>query len=352
MDFSHHKIKEIVSLPLSRFRERIQRAVAEREAPAAIPHQGPTAQPEPQTCRPPCLLVFSDTENDTVTVDNTLRFAGILDKDGGLVEDLQGLTLIHTGDLLNKHQPSLPVVEYWQNLQRHITARGGALKLIVGNHELEIWQRLQHGRKPGIPSGQAALFESFIPRMDLFHVSGNLLFIHGYPTLRLLKTLLHYTQVTGKDLNSFNQDHYRKAFKSVKAIRQYAYMRKSQKQDFLLYDPDNLADYYKKRGRKISRVLEALNINTVIHGHRPQRSGVQADYEFGKWLPGIRMIGNDIGIRRGEIGAALFSDTDTAQPDIHFINRKSRSKKHRKRLLKALDASRPISDQVAANASF
>ena len=356
MAFPHNKILEIVSLPLSRLRERIQRTTNTAETSTAEPVKEQIAQPEPVESpkpdepRPQRYLVFSDTGNDLATIDNTLRFAGIRDPEGGLVDDLQGLTLVHTGDLLNKRQPDPWVVEYWCNLQRHVAARGGAVKLIVGNHELEIWQRLQQGKKkPEISPDEAELYRSFIPQMDLFHVSGNLLFIHGYPTLGLMRTLLHYTQVTGRNPNQFNHDHYRKAFKSVEAIRQYSYVRKDRKGGYLLYDPDNLDSYYKKKGREISRVLEALNINTVIHGHRPQRSGIQADYEFGQWLPGIRMIGNDIGIRRGEIGAALFHEVDAAQPAIHFINRKNRSKKHRKRLLKTLDGTRSESLRQATS---
>ena len=57
---------------------------------------------------------------------------------------------------------------------------------------------------------QAARLNDFVESLDLFHVAGPVLFIHGYPTLEFLQTLLHYKQVTGKDLNCFNADHYKK----------------------------------------------------------------------------------------------------------------------------------------------
>ncbi|MCU7890136.1 MAG: metallophosphoesterase [Candidatus Thiodiazotropha sp. (ex Ustalcina ferruginea)] len=92
-------------------------------------------------------IVFSDTDNDTVSVKSTLRFAGIFNEQDKLVDGLNNLTLFHTGDLVDKKRPDPSVVEYWQNLQREAAAKDCQVKLIVGNHEQEIWQKIATGKK-------------------------------------------------------------------------------------------------------------------------------------------------------------------------------------------------------------
>lgn len=147
-----------------------------------------------------------------------------------------------------------------------------------------------------------------------------MLFIHGYPTLEFLRTLQHYREVTGKALNFFNADHYRKAFKSSEAMRQYAYVREGKRANYLLYDVMDAARYYKKHGRSINALFMELEIQVVIHGHRPQRSGVQVDYEFRKWLPNVRMIGNDTKVRYKGLGATVFSSKSDGTMEVLFIN--------------------------------
>ncbi len=289
---------------------------------------------------PPRCIVFSDTDNDVKSVNNTLRFAGLLDAVGQLADDLQGLCILNTGDLIDKKNPDPSAVGYWQHLLQDARTRGAQVKLIVGNHEQEIWQHIRAGETYGMKSQQIHALNEFIESLDLFYVAGPVLFIHGYPTLEFLQTLLHYEQVTGKDLNSFNSDHYRKAFKSVNGMRQYAYVRENRQANYLLYDVANASRYYKKQGREVGAVLEKLKIEIVLHGHRPQRSGVQVDYEFGKWIPKIRMIGNDTVVRRRGLGATIVKTTASGGLDTVFINTKTKSNKLRKRVQEDLRAPR------------
>jgi hypothetical protein len=188
----------------------------------------------------------------------------------------------------------------------------------------------------GIETIQAQRLNDFIESLDLFYVAGSVLFIHGYPTLEFLVVLQHFRDITGKELNCFNADHYKKAFRSSNAIRQYAYARKNRKTHYLLYDIAEARCYYKKHGRAVSTVLGNLKIDTVVHGHRPQHSGVQVDYEFEKWIPGIRMIGNDIMVKRSGIGASVISVSSNGALDIVFVNMKTKSKKLRKKVQKVL----------------
>lgn len=299
----------------------------------------PLKEPENHADRPafpsPCI-VFSDTDNDVNSVRNTLRFAGILNKKGEITGTLEGTTILHTGDLIDKKNPDLSIVQYWQLLQQEALTKGGHLKLIVGNHEQEVWQNIRAGKEYGIGAKQAHWLNEFIESLDLFYVAGPVLFIHGYPTLEFLEVLLHFKETTGKELNCFNTDYYQKAFRSINAMRQYAYARENRRTDYLLYDVADASRYYKNQGRMVGAVLAKLKIDMVVHGHRPQRSGVQVDYEFEKWIPGIRMIGNDTMVRRSGIGASVISVTSSGALDVVFINTKTVSKKLRKKVKKIL----------------
>ena len=313
----------------------------------------PLKEPEKRAERPAFparCIVFSDTDNDVSSVKNTLRFAGLLDEKDELTGNLDGITIFHTGDLIDKKNPDPAVVEYWQLLQQDALTKGCRVKLIVGNHEQEIWQKIRAGEKCGMRAKQAHRLNDFIEDLDLFYVAGPVLFIHGYPTLEFLQTLLHFKEVTGKDLNSFNADHYKKAFRSVNAMRQYAYVRENRQANYLLYDVADASRYYKKQGRALGAVLEQLKIGIVVHGHRPQRSGVQVDYEFGKWIPKIRMIGNDTMVRRKGIGATVIMATSSGALDIIFINTKTESSKLRRKVQKKLREA-PVSYRASRLAS-
>ena len=74
------------------------------------------------------------------SLKNTLRFAGILNEKEELTDNLEGISIFHTGDMIDKKNPDPSVVEYWQLLQQDALAKGCHVKLIVGNHEQEIWQ--------------------------------------------------------------------------------------------------------------------------------------------------------------------------------------------------------------------
>jgi hypothetical protein len=320
--------------------KNIARALGWPEQPrAAVPpeesQEEPSEEPVIRSERPALharCIVFSDTDNDMNSVKNTLRFAGVLNEKDELTDNLEGIGIFHTGDLIDKKNPDPSVVEYWQLLQQDVLAKGGQIKLIVGNHEQEIWQNIRTGEKYGMEAKQAHSLGAFIENLDLFHVAGPVLFMHGYPTLEFLQTLLHFKETTGKVLNCFNTDHYKKAFRSVSAIRQYAYVRENRETNYLLYDVADASSYYKKKGRLVGAVLEQLKIDVVIHGHRPQRSGVQVDYEFGKWIPGVRMIGNDTMVRRRGIGATVIRETSNGDLDMVFINTKTESKKLRRKV--------------------
>ncbi len=277
-------------------------------------------------------LVFSDTDNDISCVEKTLYYAGLLTDKGELKENLQGICIFHTGDLINKKKPDPLVVEFWLTLCRNTVQKGGMVKILAGNHEQEVWQKIKEGERLGLQDRQVKWLQSFIEKLDLFYSEDSLLLLHGYPTFEFLKTLLHFRDVTGKDLNQFNEEHYKKAHKYVGAMNLYAYLKGKGSENYLLYNVKEASDYYRQYGREVAALFRELKIDTVIHGHRPQHSGVQVDYEFDNWIPGTRMIGNDIKVRKMGLGATVIRLREDEEPKITFINSKTVSKKNRKRI--------------------
>lgn len=331
-----HKVEKSVSWP-SGIRDRISRIFGVSENNITPPlsndtHESKATAPEP----PQRFIVFSDTDNDLESVKTTLQFSGILNQDGEIDENIKGINIFHTGDLIDKKDPDISVVEYWRLLQQDALRKGCNVKLIAGNHEQQIWQRIHAGKNHGLDEVQAQNLKNFIECLDLFYVAGPVLFIHGYPTLEFLEALAHFKTVTGKDLNSFNDDHYKKSFKSVRAIKQYAYARNNRKINHLLYDVLNADEYYKNKGRLIGAILEQLKIRIVVHGHKPQRSGTQSDYEFSEWIPNVRMVGNDTNVSHRGIGATVILSTSTGAHDIVFINSRTASEELRKTVQEAI----------------
>ncbi|MEW8048859.1 MAG: metallophosphoesterase [Candidatus Thiodiazotropha sp.] len=300
-----------------------------------MPITAPTQEEQPQSSdefveKYLRCIVLSDTDNEIDSVKNTLGYAALLDDRGELTDDLNGITIFHTGDLVDKKRPDPSVVDFWRQTRQQAELKGGRVKIIVGNHEQELWQKIETGKKIGLGKDRIEDLKLFIESLDLFHLERGILFIHGYPTLEFLRTLQHYGEVTGNALNRFNSDHYKKAFKSTEAVQLYTYSRDSKQRKYLLYDVKDAARYYKKHGKSIDILFKALKIEIVIHGHRPQRSGVQVDYEFRKWLPDVRMIGNDTMVRRKGLGATVVRSCADGKIDIIFINTKNKSKKQRK----------------------
>ena len=255
---------------------------------------------------------------------------------------------MHTGDFLDKKMPDPKVTQYLGELQTSITGKGGSVKLLAGNHEHEIWQQISDGETFGLSGELISTLREFVESLDLFHVDGPFLFMHSYPTVEFLRALLHYKNVVGSNLNGFNNDHYKKAFRSAEALSQYSYTRSKRKDSDLLYEPANIESYYRKNGSEIATLLTALEIDCIIHGHKPQQSGTQADYEFQKWLPDIRIIGNDTKVSQHGIGATTVRMDLGRAPEILFINPANTNKKNRNKVKHLLRSSAPISSAFQA----
>lgn len=266
------------------------------------------------------LLALADCENEIDAVKSTLRFAGLTTKDGRLKARSKDACIIQTGDLLYKQAPDPSVVDYWQALQADAEARGCSLILLAGNHELEIWQRLQAGQDLGLKRHQQETVKALIRGMRLIHVEGSILFIHGYPTLKLLEDIRQYRETTGEDINAYNEHRYRPTLEVRKRLMNFAYRRGDAARQALLHDVQDPQRYYRQRGREVAMLLGKLGIDIVVHGHRPERSGMQTDFELRRWLPGVRMISNDTQMAQHGLGATVIAQPSWERPEVILVN--------------------------------
>jgi len=275
------------------------------------------------------VAVIGDCENDTDSVESSLRFVGLLGKKGEFKAKARGAHLVQTGDLLHKNAPSPAVVSFWEGLRTAAESTDCALHLVAGNHELQIWRRLRSGERLGLKRGERQAVLGLIRTAQLFRVEGSMLFIHGYPTVKLLRHMQAYRIGTGKRLNDYNQDCFQPAFDRAKLLARYAYPRTNSYRGSLLHDVPDPARYYRRHGREVAALLGAFGIDLVVHGHRPERTGVQKDYELQSLLPGIRLISNDIQLRLQGLGATVIRQVENGPTDLIFVNRKSSTPVHR-----------------------
>ncbi|MBF0357812.1 MAG: metallophosphoesterase [Magnetococcales bacterium] len=223
---------------------------------------------------------------------------------------MKNFRLVHTGDWLNKANPSREVISFLDRLKSTIP-ENSEMFILNGNHEVEILQRSEHSNSLGLSKNEL----NFIRNQDIMHVCSNNLFVHGYPTFELLRLLSDVKEESGC-MNDFN-DRFRKAFYDGK----YALFREKEGMA-ILGDIRQAQAYYRSKdgdgetqGRKISRMLEKLGIDTVIHGHRPNMM-VQQDFEFKLEVPGIRFINNDNKARLSKLGATIVKGNDW----VRFVN--------------------------------
>jgi len=292
------------------------------------------------------VLAIGDCENETDAVHASLRFAGILDKRGKIKRKSSGAQIVQTGDLLHKNGPNPAVIHFWQGLRNAAKKAGCSLHIVAGNHELEIWRRLHSKQRLGLSSTEQRSMLGFIRSMQLFHAEGSVLFIHGYPTVNLLRHMQAYLVRTGKRLNDYNQDHFQQAFDDPQKLARYAYPRRNACRGSLLHDVLDPTRYYRRHGREIAALLDSFGIDLVIHGHRPERSGVQTDYELQRWLPGIRMINNDIQLRLQGLGATVIRQDEQGPANIIFINKDNSTPKHRKLVRRLLHAPKRTTEDL------
>ncbi|GAB0056783.1 hypothetical protein SIID45300_01095 [Candidatus Magnetaquicoccaceae bacterium FCR-1] len=259
---------------------------------------------------PRFAVVLSDTDNDLRAVHYALHIVGVCDREGNWRKGVHGIRVIHTGDWLNKFAPSLAMIDYFIHLSR-TAPKTCDVKILNGNHELDVLHRLEKGAYTYL----GGVREAFIHGRDLIHVFGKTLFMHGYPTLYLLRFLAQI-RAEKHDLNGFN-DRVRKAF-----YEGHHALFRSEEGKVLMGNIKKARLYYQessfdgeKRAEKISRMLKELDIHTVVHGHRPNIL-VQKDEAIEMETPGVRLVNNDNQPKMSLLGAAIVD----RKGEVYFVN--------------------------------
>ncbi|MEO5330440.1 MAG: metallophosphoesterase [Magnetococcus sp. YQC-5] len=259
---------------------------------------------------PRFVVVLSDTDNDIKSVQYALQIVGVCDKNGEWRKKIRDIRVIHTGDWLNKRDPSIEMLDYFRKLVDTVP-RSCDLVILNGNHELEILQKAEKGVFSHLGEKRLA----FIRSRDLLHVFGKTLFLHGYPTVHLLR-FMQQIKDEKKGLNRFNE-RIRKAFYEGS----HALFRKEEGK-VLMGNIKQAKHYYRQtchdneiQGVKISKLLKSLDIHTVVHGHSPNIL-VQKDNEFKFEFPGIRIVNNDNQPKTSLLGAAIVD----LKGDVTFLN--------------------------------
>lgn len=276
------------------------------------------------------VVAIPDCENETAAVQASLRFAGVVNRKGEIRERACGVQIVQTGDLIHKQAPDASVIRYWARLRAATKRVGGGLHLVAGNHELELWRRLQRGEQFGLKRTQVAALKAHIRSTKLFHVDGSTLYLHGLPTLAFLQDLKRYRERTGRKLEHYNRDRFRQALQHPKHLARYAYVRGARPADCLLHDVQNPNTYFRRNGREVAALLGKLGIVTVVHGHRPERNGVQKDFEHARWLPGVRLISGDVHLDRYGLGATVIRQPRSGPADVLFVNKVNAKASYRK----------------------
>ncbi|MBF0124018.1 MAG: metallophosphoesterase [Magnetococcales bacterium] len=259
------------------------------------------------------VVVFSDTDNDTEIVCYTLWLLGLCDRRGFWRSHVRHVTLVHTGDWLNKLDPNPHTLDFFKRLQESAppTCR---VVILNGNHELELLRRFESAEQILLTAADL----DFIRQQNIIYIEQNTLFVHGYPNVELLTCLRQLWQEK-VPLNHFN-DRFRKAFFQG----ELALFRLREGME-MLGDLSDDSQFYTQctaegltNGEKVSNLLLGLGIHIVVHGHKPNNA-VQLDDELGDEVPGVRFINNDNRVKRTGLGGLLLLDNMTR---VEFINMK------------------------------
>ncbi|MBF0159148.1 MAG: metallophosphoesterase [Magnetococcales bacterium] len=259
------------------------------------------------------MVVFSDTDNDTETVRYALWLLGVCDRQGSWRDHVRHITIVHTGDWLNKFNPDPHALDFFKKLQQSAPPTCRVI-MLNGNHELELLRRSESVETLLLTPSDL----EFIRNQNIIYIEQNTLFVHGYPNLELL-TCLRQLWKENVPLNHFN-DRFRKAFfqgeMALFRLREGLEMLGDLADDSQFYNQCTAEGL--TNGEKVSNLLLSLGIHIVVHGHKPNNS-VQLDDELGDEVPGVRFINNDNRVKRTGLGGVLLLDNMTR---VEFLNMK------------------------------
>jgi hypothetical protein len=237
------------------------------------------------------MVCLSDIHNDLVAAQASLRQQASVDAHG---EWREPVDLMITGDSINRDAPNPEVLKYFRHLRKTAPA-DCSVKMLVGNHELDVLTRVANGEDVGLKN---SLIE-FLGSMDVVCRRGPVLYLHRYPSLACVRELWQQYREEGGNPAVWNIN--RRFQEAVCRIKETP---AQSKRVFLECDDGgdegalgglSAEAYYEKYGLLIGQFLKEMGVTTVIHGHKKQKEGGQ---KFEQYIPGIFMVNNDAGISR------------------------------------------------------
>jgi len=264
------------------------------------------------------IITITDTHNDLEAIIRNLRIYDIIDEKGEWKEGMRNVQIVHTGDVVNKKDPDKKNLEYIFHLKA-TAPESCSVQILAGNHEMDY---LMSSSGPAEEGSERKLIEG----MSLVVVSGPVMFLHGYPTRKLLRWILSYGSLE-EGINEINRQF-------SEALEESGWGYNEKLKHFLFGDNgdkkghdnkgekknapektgENTAekikkvkikplfrktlplDYYQAHGKEVESLLSKLGIEIVVHGHQRTPMGAQTVGEFKEFLPNTTLINNDVAV--------------------------------------------------------
>jgi hypothetical protein len=276
------------------------------------------------------IITITDTHNDYEAILRNLKIHNIIDENGEWRDGVNNVQVIHTGDVINKKNPDKKSLEYMFHLKA-TAPESCSVEILAGNHEMEYLM----GTKGIAEEGSE---RKLIEGMSLISASGPVLFLHGYPTRKLLRWILSYVtyeeysvpDAIGEINRQFSEALEESSSGYNNKLKHFLFGEKAKKKG-LVHEAESLekkeenteeinkpkplfqkvlpADYYQKHGKEVSELLAKLGIEIVVHGHARTSKGIQRIGEFSKYLPNVTLIDNDVAISE-------FKSTKPGEPTV------------------------------------
>jgi len=270
------------------------------------------------------IITITDTHNDLEAILRNLRVYHIINEDGEWKDGVENIHIVHTGDVVNKKDPDKKSLEYLFHLKA--TAPDScSVEILAGNHEMDYLMNCSGASEEGSE-------RKLIENMSLVSVSGPILFLHGYPTRKLLRWILSYGSLA-EGIEEINNQ-FKEALEETSwgynsKLRHFLFGDKQEKQANgekdrkpekteeriekpkikPLFRKTMPSDYYKMHGREIAELCKELGIRVVVHGHQRISAGEQSVGESKEYLPGVLLINNDVAVSE-------FKNTKPGEPPV------------------------------------
>jgi len=239
------------------------------------------------------IIAITDTHNDTEAIKRNLHLHDVVDKDGEWKKKAHNIRIIHTGDVINKEKPEKKSLEYIFHL-KETAPETCSVEVLAGNHEIS------YTLGKNEPPEKVGSKREFIAKMSVVSSEGPILFIHGYPTIELLREILsHGSREEGiKAINEQFREAMRESISgNHEKLKRFSYAKSDGSDgEHPLFWKVLPKDYYLKNGKETEELLEKLGIDIVVHGHVSRQEGVQDVGEFQKnnLMTNTTFINNDV----------------------------------------------------------